>query len=178
MPSYNSPSSYYTDEYECGCPDAVALSHDVNLNPTLSLPPSFTDQGVPSPTTTSESNDTSRSDEHQEEHNHYNDPPTRPVHFLRAPSFNPPPFESVPPPPPPILSPPPEYSTICSSESGNNEIADYFALAHAREGQYDDNVRGSGRVDIPLTPGGRVHRSMDIPRECLTNVPPLPGRNA
>ncbi|DAA73033.1 TPA_exp: Uncharacterized protein A8136_4958 [Trichophyton benhamiae CBS 112371] len=178
VPSYNSPSSYYTDEYECGCPDAVALSHDVNLNPTLSLPPSFTDQGVPSPTTTSESNDTSQSDEHQDENNHYNDPPTRPVHFLRAPSFNPPPFESVPPPPPPILSPPPEYSTICSGESGNNEIVDYFALAHAREGQYDDNVRGSGRVDIPLTPGGRVHRSMDIPRECLANVPPLPGRNA
>ncbi|KAM5454752.1 hypothetical protein MaudCBS49596_002049 [Microsporum audouinii] len=170
VPSYNSPSSYYTDEYECGCPDAATLSHDVNLNPTLSLPLSLSNVQTPPPEFTSRSNSTSQqTDTHQHEQNR-NDRPTRPIHFLRAPSFNPPPFESVPPPPPPLMSPPPAYSSICSGGLGNNEIDDYFAQAHVREGQYDDNVRGSGRVDVPLTPGGRVHRSMDIPREFFSEV--------
>ncbi|KAK2871761.1 hypothetical protein FQN49_002858 [Arthroderma sp. PD_2] len=162
VPSYNSPSSYYTDEYECGCPDAAALAHDVNMNPTLSLPPSFAELELPPP---NGSGNISHSTDTQHEHD-YNDPPTRPIHFLRAPSFNPPPFDSVPPPPPPLISPPPAYSTLYSGGTGPNiELDDYFAQAHVREGEYDDNARGRGRVDIPLTPGGRVHRSMDVPRQ-------------
>ncbi|KAF3483186.1 arrestin-related trafficking adapter [Arthroderma uncinatum] len=175
LPAYNSPSSYYTDEYECGCPDAANLARDVNANPTLSLPPTFAEIEMPPPPTFNESSSNSYpSDTHQHERDH-NDPPTRPIHFIRAPSFNPPPFESVPPPPPPLISPPPAYSTIFSGGPGlNSEMDDYFARAHVREGEYDDNVRGTGRVDIPLTPGGRVHRSMDVPRECLANGS-LPG---
>jgi hypothetical protein len=44
-------------------------------------------------------------------------------------------------------------------------VADYFDRLHRAEREYDDITRGPGRVDIPLTPGGRVHRSMDLCRD-------------
>lgn len=90
----------------------------------------------------------------------------RPIHLLRTPSFNPPPFEHEEP-PPPLETPPPQYDTIASPTSG---LADYFArLSDA----YDDDSEGETsssrssrtRVEIPLTPGGRVaSRSMDETR--------------
>ncbi|KAK1089691.1 hypothetical protein LTR48_000165 [Friedmanniomyces endolithicus] len=87
----------------------------------------------------------------------------RPIHLLRAPSFNPPAFEDEDP-PPPLVTPPPQYDDIASPTSG---LADYFSrLADAYDSDDDDRGRlGVGRVSVPLTPGGRVHRSMDVRRE-------------
>ncbi|KAI5288204.1 hypothetical protein KEM54_005393 [Ascosphaera aggregata] len=90
----------------------------------------------------------------------------RPIHLIRAPSFGPPPFDSITPPPPDMLvSPPPAYGSIFNSSE--NPYEDYFArLQIARkENDYEARYRRSSRVDIPLTPGGRINRSMDEPRE-------------
>lgn len=45
-------------------------------------------------------------------------------------------------------------------------LEDYFSRLTTYEERVDDE-RGSGRVDVPLTPGGRVNRSMDVPRDWL-----------
>ncbi|GAB7357848.1 hypothetical protein MBLNU230_g0019t1 [Neophaeotheca triangularis] len=88
-------------------------------------------------------------------------PPNRPIHMLRAPSFNPPAFEEEAP-PPALITPPPQYDDIASPTSG---LADYFArLSDAYDEDSDDDGSGAGRVNVPLTPGGRVNRSMDVPR--------------
>lgn len=86
----------------------------------------------------------------------------RPMHLLRAPSFNPPAFEAEEP-PPPLITPPPQYDSIASPTSG---LADYFArLSDAyEEDSGDERSSSRGRVDVPLTPGARVNRSMDVSR--------------
>lgn len=90
----------------------------------------------------------------------------RPMHMLRAPSFNPPAFEDDDP-PPPLVTPPPQYNDIASPSSG---LSDYFSrVADAyddEESEDEGGVRGStrGRVHVPLTPGTRVNRSMDVQR--------------
>lgn len=84
------------------------------------------------------------------------------MHLVRAPSFAPPAFDEVPP-PPPLMSPPPEYTTIVGNHDREAILEDYFSRLSFYEGQ--DDERGLGRVDVPLTPGGRVNRSMDVPRE-------------
>jgi hypothetical protein len=85
------------------------------------------------------------------------------MHLLRAPSYAPPPFEDVPP-PPPLVTPPPEYTTIVGDGDRESVLEDYFSRLSFYEENEDDD-RGRGRVDVPLTPGGRVNRSMDVPRE-------------
>lgn len=106
----------------------------------------------------------------------------RPIHLLRAPSFNPPAFEDDEP-PPPLVTPPPQYDSIVTSPTSG--LADYFARlsdydAMAATGgagggnsgtgsgsdEEDGGSRstGGGRVNVPLTPGGRVNRSMDLTR--------------
>jgi len=87
----------------------------------------------------------------------------RPMHLLRTPSFAPPAFEDVPP-PPPLVTPPPEYTTIVGNNDRETVLEDYFSRLSFYE-EHDDDDRGRGRVDIPLTPGARVNRSMDVPRE-------------
>lgn len=87
----------------------------------------------------------------------------RPIHMLRAPSFNPPAFEDEEP-PPPLVTPPPQYDSIASPSNG---LADYFSrLADTYDEESDDEprLRSPARVEIPLTPGGRPARSMDLPR--------------
>jgi hypothetical protein len=47
-------------------------------------------------------------------------------------------------------------------------LSDYFArLSDTYDDEEDsgDESHRGGRVNIPLTPGGRVHRSMDLRRE-------------
>lgn len=83
--------------------------------------------------------------------------------MLRAPSFNPPAFEEEPP-PPPLVTPPPQYNDIASPNSG---LSDYFSrLAEVYDDDSDDESSSSrrGRVNVPLTPGSRVNRSMDLHR--------------
>jgi hypothetical protein len=86
------------------------------------------------------------------------------MHLLRAPSFAPPAFEDVPP-PPPLITPPPEYTSIVG-DNREAVLEDYFSRLSCYEETADD-PRGLGRVDVPLTPGGRVNRSMDVPREWI-----------
>lgn len=101
-----------------------------------------------------------------------NEAPQRPIHLLRNPSFNPPPFDAEQ--PPPLITPPPEYDSIVGHGEG---LADYFArLAdettpdEVDEAYADDGGRTitRGRVNLPLTPGGRVNRSMDERRTWST----------
>ena len=66
------------------------------------------------------------------------------------------------------MTPPPQYDTIASPTSG---LADYFArLSDAYDDEIGDENHLSGRVNVPLTPGGRVYRSMDIPREWVQHL--------
>lgn len=118
----------------------------------------------------------SHADDALSDHNLPPRPFARPIHLLRAPSFAPPAFESLPPPPPPldplaaITTPPPDYTSVVHSA---DPMTDYFSRLHLAESFAedsdpdldDDSHRGRpARVDVPLTPGGRVNRSMDVPR--------------
>lgn len=94
-----------------------------------------------------------------------NERDARPIHLLRVPSFAPPAFEELEP-PPPLITPPPEYASIVGNNDRETVLTDYFNRLSYFEEQ-DDEERGLGRVDVPLTPGGRVHRSMDVPREWI-----------
>lgn len=105
----------------------------------------------------------------------------RPIHMLRAPSFNPPPFDADQP-PPPIATPPPQYDHVIGTPS-HDGLADYFARLsdfddHQGDTDDEDAIRASnrGRVNVvnPRTPGGRIARSMDIDRRTMT-LNPLPA---
>ena len=71
------------------------------------------------------------------------------------------------------MTPPPEYNDIASPSSG---LADYFsrlADTYDDEDSDDDRANTRGRVNIPLTPGSRINRSMELARRDwggLTNV--------
>lgn len=89
------------------------------------------------------------------------------MHLLRAPSFAPPAFDDVPP-PPPLMTPPPEYTAIVGNGDREAILEDYFSrLSYHNNEENEEDDRGLGRVDVPLTPGGRVNRSMDVPREWI-----------
>ena len=87
----------------------------------------------------------------------------RPMHLLRAPSFNPPAFDDNDP-PPPLMTPPPDYGDIVNGDPRSG-LADYFARLADEVGE-DEYTRPS-RIDIPLTPGARINRSMDERRTWL-----------
>ena len=93
-----------------------------------------------------------------------NSGPQRPIHLVRNPSFNPPAFGDEEP-PPPLMTPPPNYENVVSGDS-RNALADYFARLADEMGDEEESD-GTGRVDVPLTPGGRVNRSMDANRTWL-----------
>jgi len=173
LPAYSKPdpAADTSDVADCGCPGA--LLHRVSppsFVPTLS---SFTSQGPPiaSATLTGENSAAIRLARAclarpQQAHLHLStgsDAVSRPIHMLRAPSFNPPAFEDEDP-PPPLVTPPPDYDDIASPSHG---LADYFSrLANTYDdGSDDEAVHSPGRVRVPLTPGSRIHRSMDIPRD-------------
>lgn len=161
LPAYSSPEPSDPVAWmpECGCPGApTRRSSPTSFVPTLSS------------LARSRNNSTSNSsvctpDISRPQAAHIGGPTeahaARPMHLLRAPSFNPPPFEEDEP-PPPLETPPPLYESIASPTSG---LADYFARLSA----YDEDSEGEsgspgncGRVEIPLTPGSRVHsRSLD-----------------
>jgi hypothetical protein len=91
------------------------------------------------------------------------------MHLLRHPSFGPPAFDAEVP-PPALMSPPPQYESIIADGTG---LADYFSrLADAdMDDEADEAAAHSrGRVNLPLTPGGRVARSMDERRPWLQPV--------
>lgn len=173
LPAYTRPAADPdppAQEFECGCPGAPLASRDYtpaqsssdredsssNLSRRAStgrdVSRSFTNGsgGLARPPQAHLAHETSERDV------------PRPMHLLRAPSYAPPPFEDVPP-PPPLVTPPPEYTSIVGDNDREAVLEDYFSRLSFYEEQ--DDERGRGRVDVPLTPGGRVNRSMDVPRE-------------
>ncbi|KAK1030011.1 hypothetical protein LTS16_019199, partial [Friedmanniomyces endolithicus] len=180
LPAYSAPETAANPSggislHSCGCPGAAAIhrASTTSFVPSLTSTRPSTSAGADNddrrPTTpTPHSPSLTRP---QQAHIPGHQPPAaaassafeRPIHLLRAPSFNPPAFEDEDP-PPPLVTPPPQYDDIASPTSG---LADYFSrLADAYDSDDDDRGRlGVGRVSVPLTPGGRVHRSMDVRRE-------------
>ncbi|KAI9042002.1 arrestin family protein [Aspergillus affinis] len=173
LPAYTSPNSDpvpQAQEYECGCPGAPVVSRQSSSSlarPSEDPEEPPTGRAV-SRSFTSGSGGLARppqahlaheSDERRPEP----EPAPRPMHLLRAPSFAPPAFEDLPP-PPPLVTPPPEYTTIVGDNDRETILEDYFSRLSTYEDSADDE-RGRGRVDVPLTPGGRINRSMDVPRE-------------
>jgi len=66
-----------------------------------------------------------------------------------------------------MLTPPPQYDAVVGGDH-RSALADYFSRLADDVGDSDDDAeRGSGRVDLPLTPGGRVNKSMDERRTWL-----------
>ncbi|KAK1056396.1 hypothetical protein LTR74_014941 [Friedmanniomyces endolithicus] len=180
LPAYSAPETAVNPSggislHSCGCPGAAAIHrasttsfvHSLtSTRPSTSAGADTDDRRPTTPTPHSPS-----LTRPQQAHIPGHQPPAaaassafeRPIHLLRAPSFNPPAFEDEDP-PPPLVTPPPQYDDIASPTSG---LADYFSrLADAYDSDDDDRGRlGVGRVSVPLTPGGRVHRSMDVRRE-------------
>lgn len=179
LPAYSSGGAnpVSADEYDCGCPGAALRRRNTppqQTVPTLSSLPqnngstSTIDASsvAPHPPTRSWTNASGGLTIPTQAHvvNDPNSGPPRPVHLLRAPSFNPPPFDDEEP-PPPLVTPPPGYENIVSGNS-SDVLADYFARLADEMGDEDDHG-DRGRVDLPLTPGGRVNRSMDARRDWL-----------
>lgn len=177
LPAYTSPDSALAETLtpDCGCPGAFRRKNSPNhFIPTLgglmtgnrnrsssSLGRSSENLGPTSAASAAAANLT------RPQAAHVHDPNSgvsRPIHILRNPSFNPPAFEDEEP-PPPLLTPPPQYDTIVGGDPRSG-LADYFARLADEVGDEDD-IGGTARMDLPLTPGGRVNRSMDVPRTWL-----------
>lgn len=151
LPAYNTPSSdpvIPPEEHECGCPGAPVSRRKGSCTPSSDL--------------TSGSGGVARPEQAHLTHEP-NERVARPMHLLRAPSFAPPAFDEVEP-PPPLVTPPPDYTSIVGDTDQETVLNDYFQRLSYYE-EHEDEERGTGRVDVPLTPGGRVNRSMDVPRE-------------
>jgi len=166
LPAYSSPETANDDARmpECGCPGAaVRRSSPTSFVPTLNSLNRAREnsdvslESIPSPSLA------------RPEQAHISGPINaslqRPIHMLRAPSFNPPAFEDEEP-PPPLETPPPQYDSIASPTNG---LADYFArLSDAYDEDSEGEIGSSrGRIEIPLAPGSRVNRSMDERRTWL-----------
>lgn len=159
LPQYNSPelSSDCRLHTSCGCPDAQVLGTSVtpenssgNLveNPALPMPPQAAhlhsiSQGINgnstalSPTTTGSSSQGTSSispvSPNPLQRVREQEAAARPIHLIRYPSFDPPPFDADH--PPPLPTPPPNYDMIVGTPSVDG-LADYFRrLSH-----YDNPV--------------------------------------
>jgi arrestin-related trafficking adapter 3/6 len=182
LPAYSDPSSdpaVIQEASSCGCPGAPMTKPRSASNSRINLPSLITDlpnsnnlpsdnmnigpndRGLPR-SFTSGSGGLSRPEQAHIAHEPSGRDAPRPMHLIRAPSFAPPSFDELEP-PPPLITPPPEYASIVGDNDRETVLTDYFNRLSYFEEQDDD--RGLGRVDVPLTPGGRVHRSMDVPRE-------------
>ena len=169
LPAYSSPESatLLTDHSECGCPGAprrrnspltmattlTNLRNEASASTTsLAAGPGSTDAPL-APPPQAHVHDQANVSGVQERS------VPRPMHLLRAPSFNPPPFSDDDM-PPPLVTPPPNYENAVDGDP-RNALADYFSRLADEVGEDDDAVSLTARMDIPLTPGGRVNRSMD-----------------
>lgn len=165
LPAYTSPESatLLMDHYECGCPDAPRRkTAPTSLPSTLSSMSSETLNDaadvLPRPPAA-----------------HVHDPNSvisRPMHLLRAPSFNPPAFLDEEP-PPPLVTPPPKYESLVDGDPRGG-LADYFSRLADEIGDEEESTAVPSRIDLPLTPGGRVNRSMDERRTWLPVGRPIP----
>ncbi|KAK4639964.1 hypothetical protein QC761_700280 [Podospora bellae-mahoneyi] len=86
----------------------------------------------------------------------------RPIHLLRHPSYNPPPFNADDPPPPlpaELMTPPPNYDIIVGTPSVDG-MADYFARLAAYDLEQEGSRRNSddtiGPIDVDPFSGARL----------------------
>ena len=157
LPAYSAPYSTPPEGLDCGCPDSWQINRLSGSNSSCTRDP-FSEmqqnEGGSFPDVLRAAGDLSAQQ--------------RSFPLFRIPSYAPPPFEEAAaplPPAPPLVTPPPDYASAVTNGDPENGPADYFGRLRRAEQELDDNARGTGRVDIPLTPGGRVHRSMDMSRE-------------
>ena len=168
LPAYSSPESatMLTEHYECGCPGATKRKNSPLLLPTR---PDPANEGLaPSSNQRPASVGDGLTRPPQAHVHDPNSTVSRPIHLLRNPSFNPPPFSEEDP-PPPLVTPPPQYNTLVDGDPRNG-LADYFARLADEVGDDDedeDETLRRTRINLPLTPGGRVNRSMDVQRTWL-----------
>ncbi|KAJ6261942.1 hypothetical protein Dda_2741 [Drechslerella dactyloides] len=78
----------------------------------------------------------------------------RPMHLLRAPSFNPPAFDDDIA-PPPLATPPPHYDTV------GGGLADYFARLADQTAEDEDTEDESPGSRLAVAPSTRLARSLD-----------------
>jgi arrestin-related trafficking adapter 3/6 len=171
LPAYSAGglNAQPADEYDCGCPGAALLRRNTppNGNHQAATSRNGSSTNLPGPgVSRSWTNDDGGLAMPSQAH-FANDPnagPPRPIHLLRVPSFNPPGFDEEEP-PPPLVTPPPLYDNVVNDP--RDALADYFSRLADEEEERSDR----SRIDVPLTPGGRVNRSMDISRSWV----PLAG---
>ncbi|KAH7384397.1 hypothetical protein DE146DRAFT_224433 [Phaeosphaeria sp. MPI-PUGE-AT-0046c] len=166
LPAYSSPEPALagTRVPECGCPNAPAR----RTSPTTGFVPTLSSMSRARGNSEAATSDIQPPQLARPQAAHIGGPTDtnvqRPIHLMRVPSFNPPAFSEEEP-PPPLETPPPLYETIASPTSG---LADYFSrLSDAYDEDSDPERNDRGRVEIPLTPGGRTNRSMDERRTWL-----------
>jgi arrestin-related trafficking adapter 3/6 len=164
LPAYSAGglNAQPADEFDCGCPGAALLRRNTPpastqpvANGTNGSNPNLPNHGVSRSWTNDDGGLAMPSQAH-----FANDPNSgnaRPIHLLRVPSFNPPSFDEDDP-PPPLVTPPPLYDNVV--DDPRDALADYFSRLADEEEERSDR----SRIDVPLTPGGRVNRSMDISR--------------
>ena len=159
LPAYSSPeSSSQNDTYaECGCPDAVRRRGTISS--ITSIPSRHSSDEAVSLEQPNMISPPPAAHIYQQRHGI-----SRPMHLLRAPSYNPPAFSDDD--PPPLVTPPPQYESAINGDP-RDALADYFSRLADEMGSDDEETAAARRVDVPLTPGGRVNRSMDAPRTWL-----------
>ena len=175
LPAYTSPESTPSspDQFVCGCPGAPRRQTSATILPTLGNLQNGHNDSSSSVNTVSDRSSSGLTVPQAAHFNHHDGGVSRegggrvgmsrPMHLLRAPSFNPPAFDDNDP-PPPLMTPPPDYGDIVSGDPRSG-LADYFARLADEIGE-DEYTRPS-RIDVPLTPGGRINRSMDERRTWL-----------
>ncbi|POR33409.1 Putative arrestin-related trafficking adapter C2D10.04 [Tolypocladium paradoxum] len=212
LPAYSGPTSHPTPyQSTCGCPDATSVAADISPNSstgTLTGADMVNDM-LPTPPQAAHLHDSAMNPASEQSptgasvHGSGIQGEPRPIHLMRAPSFNPPAFDDDIAPPPAIVventdatearvvTPPPQYDAVVGTPSVDG-LADYFARL-ADYGYNDDEDSGSdsedhlprildrtGRVNVshPRMPGGRMpSRSMEISRPPLSlNLDSLPTR--
>ncbi|KAI9852401.1 MAG: hypothetical protein M1824_001990 [Vezdaea acicularis] len=160
LPAYslpNNPSPSSSTLAECGCPGARHRAHSLIPHPHIH---------VPNPTPHASEDTTAPAPPALAHAAPPHNAVQRPMHIIRNPSFNPPAFDAEDP-PPALMTPPPQYDSIVRG-GGTEGLADYFArLADEEDDRQENWGRNMGRMDLPLTPGGRINRSMDEPRTWL-----------
>lgn len=156
LPQYSSPEALndFRLQTSCGCPDARVIStsggtpenSSGNLveNAALPVPPqaahlhiasqgtsSFSGSGSPTTGTAggSGANSTTPTSANPLQRVREQEAAARPIHLIRYPSFDPPPFNADNP-PPPLPTPPPNYDVVVGTPSVDG-MADYFKrLSH------------------------------------------------
>lgn len=164
LPAYTSPESVtlLTEHAECGCPGAQRRRN----SPSSLLPPlHMLNESNPSPETEEEPFSAGLTRPQAVHLHDASSRVSRPIHLLRAPSFNPPAFEDTEP-PPPMITPPPQYNSIVKGDPRSG-LADYFSRLADEVGDEEVDSISRPRMEMPLTPGGRVNRSMDERRTWL-----------